>query len=99
MAEQRDRTKNAPRKAAKRAAASAGKNWEELSPEEKKALVRAARGRTTNEGQGQAPKEGQRQAVRALAKENAQKAGLKWKQLPKEQRQSFLKAVREAKQP
>ena len=90
MADQQDRAKVKLRKAAKRAATSAGKNWQTLSQEERRGLMRAAR--------GQAPKDAQRQAVRAQARQDAQKAGLNWKELPKEQRQSFLKAV-QTKQP
>ena len=90
MVDEQERAKVKLRRAAKRAATSAGKNWEALSPQERRALMQAAG--------GPAPKDPQRQAVRAQARQDAQKAGLNWKELPKEQRQSFLKAV-QTKQP
>ena len=86
MANTQNIAKLANRLIAKRAAISAGKNWKDLSREEKSAQIRAARGTAT--------KNDRAKAIVLLAKKEAKKRNLVWKEISKEERQSMIKHLR-----
>lgn len=72
--------------AATRLATAQGAIWANLSKEEKLAWKQRSRKEVN--------KEDQKKAVRMLAKKQAKQGGSNWKDLTKEQRQSFIKSVK-----
>ena len=73
-------------RSARQAAMAAGKNWAQLSKEEKRAFKKGARGRLSNRA---VP------ANVAKARKAAEAAGKKWAALSQEERKTYLKQARE----
>ena len=79
----------ANRIAAKRAAEAEGLVWAKMPVKDRVARLQSA-------GAQVDPAE-RRQAVVTLAKQKAKKAGLNWREIPKEERRSIIKGLRSKK--
>jgi hypothetical protein len=87
------------RRKARQLAATAGKNWKELSKDERKPFFEQARNAASSGGApgegavGQAPN-----AIRDQAMMAAKKAGRVWRDLPKEERERYFAQARDDRQ-